>query len=93
MLSSINKKVVMDDAQQPVAVIISYQDWQAIETIVRNAEQKNQRHSHSASSEKRLPATSSPETLPSEALQAYAGCLQLTLDPLDYQREMRDAWL
>lgn len=29
----------------------------------------------------------------SEALAAYAGSIQLTIDPLKYQRETRNAWL
>jgi hypothetical protein len=30
----INKKIVTDEAMQPVAVLIDYQDWQKIEQIL-----------------------------------------------------------
>lgn len=78
MMPFIEKQIVVDEAHQPVAVIINYKDWQKIEALLQQSEpDKN----------------TQPTVDSSEALRAYAGSITLTVDPLDYQRETRDAWL
>lgn len=74
----IKKQFVTDENLKPVAVIIDYQDWQKIEVLLQQYEQK-------------LMLKESVDA--SEALAAYAGSIQLTIDPLEYQREIRNAWL
>lgn len=69
-MKPIKKRIVTDDSMQPIAVIIDYQDWQAIEKILEHYQQQN---------------TESD-------LAAYAGVIQLTVDPLDYQQQIRDEW-
>jgi uncharacterized protein YheU (UPF0270 family) len=39
MMPAIKKQIVTDEALNPVAVIINYQDWQRIETILKQQEQ------------------------------------------------------
>ncbi|MEX0268786.1 hypothetical protein AB3R30_06580 [Leptolyngbyaceae cyanobacterium UHCC 1019] len=69
-MKPIKKQIVTDESMRPVAVLIDYQDWQAIEKILENYQQQD---------------------TPS-ALAAYAGVIQLTVDPLDYQQQIRDEW-
>ena len=71
-MPSIKKQIVVNETQQPVAVIIDYQDWKWIEAILLRQESERD---------------------DSELLKAYAGCIQLTIDPLKYQQEVREAWL
>ena len=74
-MPSIKKQIVVNETQQPVAVIIDYQDWKWIEAILlRQAQGESERDD-------------------SEPLKAYAGCIRLTIDPLKYQQEVREAWL
>ena len=68
-MKPIKKKIVTDESMRPVAVLIDYQDWQAIEKILEEHQQQ---------------ATTSE-------LEQYAGVLQLTVDPLEYQQQTRDA--
>jgi hypothetical protein len=70
MMKPIKKKIVTDEAMRPVAVLIDYQDWQAIEKILAAHEQQ--------------------DSIP--ALSDFAGTIQLTVDPLDYQQQIRDEW-
>jgi len=35
---AVKKQIVTDEAMQPVAVLIDYQDWQKIEKLLENAE-------------------------------------------------------
>jgi hypothetical protein len=67
MMKPIKKKIVTDEAMRPVAVLIDYQDWQAIEKILAVYEQQN----------------------PIPALTDFAGTIQLTVDPLEYQQQIR----
>lgn len=76
-MQAIKKQIVTDEAFNPVAVIINYQDWQRIETILKRAEQENRLEE---------------EVDTSEVLMSYAGRIPLTVDPLDYQRAVRDEW-
>jgi hypothetical protein len=69
-MKPIQKKIVTDESMRPVAVLIDYQDWQAIEKIIAAHEQQN----------------------PATALAEFAGTIQLTTDPLEYQQQMRDEW-
>jgi hypothetical protein len=69
-MKPLRKQIVTDESMRPVAVLIDYQDWQAIEKI--------------------LEANPSPDTAPD--LTPYAGVLQLTVDPLEYQQQIRDEW-
>jgi len=69
-MKPIKKQIVTDGSMRPVAVLIDYQDWQAIEKILE---------------------TFQPQDAVSE-LAAYAGTIQLTVDPLEYQQQMRDEW-
>lgn len=39
-MRSIKKQIVTDEASQPVAVIINYQDWQIIEALLQRQEQE-----------------------------------------------------
>ena len=68
----------MDEAMKPVAVIINYQDWQKIEAMLQKYWQDQN-------------ATDSTDV--STALASYAGSITLTLDPLEYQQQERNAWL
>lgn len=77
-MQAIKKQIVTDEAFNPVAVIIDYQDWQRIETILKRAEQEN---------------LLEEEVDTSGVLMSYAGRVPLTVDPLDYQRTVRDEWL
>ena len=70
MMKPIRKQIVTDESMRPVAVLIDYQDWQAIEKILE---------------------TYQPQDAPS-TLSEYAGVIQLTVDPLDYQQQIRDEW-
>ncbi len=63
---------------QPVAVIISYRDWQRIESILQNYSQE-QDVVHS--------------TNLATVLAACAGSIRLTIDPLQYQQQERSPWL
>jgi hypothetical protein len=76
-MQAIKKQIVTDEAFNPVAVIIDYQDWQRIEAILKRAEQEN---------------LLEEEVDNSEVLMSYAGRIPLTVDPLDYQRAVRDEW-
>jgi hypothetical protein len=40
-MKPIQRKIVMDESMRPVAVLIDYQDWQAIEKIIAAHEQQN----------------------------------------------------
>lgn len=73
----IKKQIVTDEAFNPVAVIINYQDWQRIEMILNRTEQENL-------------LEEAVDT--SKVLMSYAGQIPLTVDPLDYQRTVRDEW-
>lgn len=73
----IKKQIVTDEAFNPVAVIINYQDWQRIEMILNRTEQENL-------------LEEAVDT--SKVLMSYAGRIPLTVDPLDYQRTVRDEW-
>jgi PHD/YefM family antitoxin component YafN of YafNO toxin-antitoxin module len=70
-MKPIHKKIVIDESMRPVAVLIDYQDWQAIEKIIAAHEQQN----------------------PASTLTEFAGTIQLTTDPLEYQQQTRDGWL
>ncbi len=78
MMQAIKKQIVTDEAFNPVAVIINYQDWQRIEAILKQAERGNL-------------LEEGVDT--SEVLMSYAGRIPLTVDPLEYQRAIRDEWL
>jgi hypothetical protein len=69
-MKPIKKQIVTDEAMRPVAVLIDYEDWQAIEKILQAYQQQD---------------------TPS-ALAAYSGVIRLTVDPLDYQQQIRDEW-
>jgi hypothetical protein len=55
---------------RPVAVLIDYEDWQAIEKILEIYQQQN--------------------AIPS--LTSFAGVIQLSIDPLKYQQQIREEW-
>jgi hypothetical protein len=69
-MKPIRKQIVTDEAMRPVAVLIDYEDWQAIEKILKTYQQQDT----------------------TSVLAAYAGVIQLTVDPLDYQQQIRDEW-
>ncbi|MBD1867308.1 hypothetical protein H6F95_08355 [Cyanobacteria bacterium FACHB-471] len=69
-MKPIRKQIVTDEAMRPVAVLIDYEDWQAIEKILKTHQQQDT----------------------TSALATYAGVIQLTVDPLDYQQQIRDEW-
>jgi hypothetical protein len=68
-MQPIKKQIVTDEAMRPVAVLIDYEDWQAIEKIL---------------------AAYQPQT--DSALAAFAGVIQLPVDPLEYQQQIRAEW-
>ena len=70
-MKPIKKPIVTDESMHPVAAIIDYQDWQAIETILETYQQEDK----------------------IQSLAQYAGIIKLTIDPLEYQQQMRDEWL
>lgn len=76
-MQAIRKQIVTDEAFNPVAVIINYQDWQRIEMILKRSEPEN---------------LLEEEVDTSEILMSHAGRIPLTVDPLDYQRTVRDEW-
>jgi hypothetical protein len=67
-MKPIKKQIVTNESMHPVAVLIDYQDWQAIEKILETHQQQDI----------------------ASALAEYAGVIQLTVDPLDFQQQMRD---
>jgi hypothetical protein len=69
-MKPIKKQIVTDEEMRPVAVLIDYEDWQAIEEILKTYQQ------HDTTS----------------VLAAYEGVIQLTVDPLDYQQQIRNEW-
>ncbi|KAM3090284.1 hypothetical protein ACKFKG_30300 [Phormidesmis sp. 146-35] len=69
-MKPIKKQIVTDESMRPVAVLIDYQDWQAIEKILETYQQQDT----------------------ASTLAEYAGVIQLTVDPLDYQQQVRDEW-
>jgi hypothetical protein len=75
---TLKKQIITDEAMKPVAVIIDYQDWQKIEAVLQKYWQDQN-------------ATDSTDV--SMALASYAGSITLTLDPLEYQQQERNAWL
>ena len=66
-MKPIKKQIVTDEAMNPVAVLINYQDWQEIEKILEPYQQQD--------------------------IAPYEGKVNLTLDPLEYQQQIRDEWL
>jgi len=74
----LKKQIVMDEAMKPVAVIINYQDWQQIEAVLQRYWQEE---------------NAANSTNVSTALASYAGSITLTVDPLEYQQQERNAWL
>jgi tRNA U34 2-thiouridine synthase MnmA/TrmU len=76
-IKAISKQIVLDETQQPVAVIIDYQDWQKIEAILQEHEQRENIEVNWDDS---------------QALSAYAGCIHLTVDPIEYQHKIREEW-
>lgn len=69
-MKPIKKQIVTDESMCPVAMLIDYQDWQAIEKILETYQQQD-----------------------TEAvLSTYAGTIQLPVDPLEYQQQIRDEW-
>lgn len=77
-MQAIKKQFVVDEAFQPVAVIISYQDWQRIEAILQQVELSE-------------PIDEAGTDI-SKILMSYAGSVSLKVDPLEYQRSIRDEW-
>ena len=77
-MQSIKKQIVTDETFQPVAVIIDYQDWQKIEALLQQYDQE---------------VSVKDSINPSDILNNYAGSIKLTIDPLEYQREVRNVWL
>lgn len=69
-MQPIKKQIVTDESMRPVAVLIDYEDWQAIEKILETYQQ--------------------PTNPPS--LTSFAGVIQLSIDPLTYQQQMREEW-
>ena len=69
---AVRKKIVHDENDQPVEVLISYEDWLEIEHLL---------------------AMQKPEPRRVD-LSRFAGKLrmELTEDPVDYQRRIRDEW-
>lgn len=66
-----NKKILMDEQNRPVAVQIDYADWLVVEDMVEEALQKR------------------PEP---EDLSEFCGIFKQTIDPVEYQRKIRDEW-
>jgi len=69
-MQPIKKQIVTDESMRPVAVLIDYEDWQAIEKILEIYQQQN--------------------AIPS--LASFAGVIQLSIDPLKYQQQIREEW-
>jgi hypothetical protein len=69
-MQPIKKQIVTDESMRPVAVLIDYEDWQAIEKILETYQQQN--------------------ITPS--LATFAGVIQLSIDPLKYQQQIREEW-
>ena len=69
-MKPIKKQIVTDESMRPVAVLIGYEDWRAIEKILATHQQQDT----------------------SANLAEYAGVIQLTVDPLEYQQQIRDEW-
>jgi hypothetical protein len=70
-MKPIKKQIVTDKSMHPVAVIIDYQDWQAIEKILEKYQKEDT----------------------TQSLEQYAGTINLTINPLEYQQHTRDEWL
>ena len=72
----IKKQIITNEAMQPTGVIISYQDLQKIEALLKKYQQENKAIN---------------DTESSVALNAYAGSFQsLTIDALEYQQQTRN---
>lgn len=76
----LKKQIVTDEAMKPVAVIINYQDWQQIEVVLQKYWQEQNSNSENSADV-------------SAVLASYAGSITLTIDPLEYQQQERNAWL
>ncbi|WP_017717906.1 hypothetical protein [Kamptonema formosum] len=68
-MAPIKKKIVTDEAMNPVAVLIDYQDWKKIEKILEERQQSEE-----------------------FSLSKYAGVIELTEEPLECQKRVRDEW-
>ncbi len=70
-MKPIKKQIVTDESMHPVAVIIDYQNWQAIEKLLEKYQKEDT----------------------TQSLEQYAGTINLTINPLEYQQQKRDEWL
>ncbi|MBI3599884.1 MAG: hypothetical protein HY097_04485 [Nitrospinae bacterium] len=67
---TVHKKIVLDETNKPVEVIIAYEEWQEIEQLL----------------------SIDGKGMSKDRLKAYAGKINLTEDPLDFQRRIRNEW-
>ena len=66
-----NKKILVDEQNKPVAVHIDYEDWLLIEELAEEATRKK------------------PELTD---LSQFRGIFKQIIDPVEYQRGIRDEW-
>lgn len=76
-MTPINKHLVTDEHNNPVAVQIAYSDWLEIERRLGLTTGTN--------------GTGAAPAAPRD-LGRYAGTLRLPEEPTDYQRRIRDEW-
>ena len=73
---SIEKQIVTNEAMEPVAVIIPYDDWQKIEALLQQV----------AVGDVFPPKNRVP------AISEFVGTIELRQDPLEYQLQEREQW-
>lgn len=67
---TVHKKIVLDETNKPVEVIIAYEEWQEIEQLL----------------------SIDGKGMSKDRLKTYAGKINLTEDPLNFQRRIRNEW-
>jgi len=67
---TVHKKIVLDETNKPVEVIIAYEEWQEIEQLL----------------------SIDGKGMSKDRLKVYAGKINLTEDPLNFQRRIRNEW-
>ena len=79
-MKHIRKHILTDEANQPVAVQIEYQDWLEIEKALATVNGKP------------ASATSLNGGTNKKSPNDFRGTIELTEDPMDYQRRVRSEW-
>ena len=85
-MKPIRKKILTDEAQNPLAVQIDYADWLILEKWLTS----HPLNGNGASANQTAAPSVSPA--PTLDLNRFAGTLRIAEDPLAYQQRTRDEW-